>query len=193
MAEVKGSMLNAWMAYLGERYDQKEISAAIQGLSQEDRSRFDVKFLDSSWYPIQMSSSMTRLTIALTKRPDAKLAVQVGRYMARYVYTHVYRNLIGSDPMTHMEKFSWIDELMYRGLRTFYAERAGPSSCRVSCRYEPGQRPPGTMCGGLEGFFLEVLEMTGGLNVKGTHSVCVLKGADSCEFDFEWELPESGQ
>ena len=193
MAEVKGSMLNAWMAYLAEGYGEKEVVEAIKGLSPEDQKRFDTKFLDSSWYPIQMSSSMTRLTVSLTKRPDPQLAVHVGRYMARYVYTHVYRNLIGSDPINHVQKFSWIDELMYRGLRTFNAEATGPSSCRVSCRYEPGQRPPGTMCGGLIGFFGEVLEMTGGFNVRASHSACVLRGADCCEFAFEWELPESAQ
>ena len=187
MAEIKGSMLNAWMAYLSGRYGEDAVYAAINNMRQEDQERFAVAFLDSSWYPIKTNSSMTRLTVALAQRPDPKLAAEVGRYMARYVYTHVYRKMIGGDPMTNLVKFSWIDELMYRGLRTLGAEKTGPSSCLVWCRYEPGERPPGTMCDGMQGFFLEVLEMTGGLNVISAHPTCALLGADRCEFTFEWD------
>ena len=191
MAEVKGTMVKAWMAFLREIYGDTLVNESIKSARGADSRLLKGPFLDSSWYPIDTSHALTRLTGWLTGGAQPHIALEVGRYMARHVYGSVYRNLIVDDPVKQVTKFAWTHDLFYRGLRTQRVETTGPASCIVTCVYEPGERLlPGT-CDGFLGYWLQMLELTGAANVRGNHSRCTLEGEDRCEFIIAWGLPVS--
>src|SRR5689334_16335524 len=92
MAEIKGILLNARMTFLKERYGAQAVSEAINQLSDEDRVPFTSPFLASSWYSYSTLYSLRKLTKPLVTTAEPKLSLEIGRYLAEYVFTGVYKS-----------------------------------------------------------------------------------------------------
>ena len=191
MVEVKGTVINAWMAFLKGRFGEAKLTSAIEKLDPESRSRLATMVLDSSWYPFELHSAMRTLTAGLRPDREKGFAVEMGRNMAHTFYTKVYTSLLVDEPLKQFQRAAWMDELLYRGWRTREIKVTGSSSCLVLYHYTAGLTPEPGHCASIRGYLIGEAEVSGGRNVKCSHPSCMLKGRPLCEFSVEWDAPAS--
>jgi hypothetical protein len=187
MAEIKGILLNAWMDFLKKRYGENAVSEGLNTLRVEDRLLLSTFFLASSWYPYSTLHALRKLTRPLVTPDDRSLSVEIGRFMAEYVFTGVYRSFLVKDPIKQVEKFSWIRDFFFKETRKLETEITGDSSCLVRYRYETGAKPTRAICESLVGFWGKTLELANASNVRASHPKCVTSGNNCCEFVFQWQ------
>src|SRR5713226_4173854 len=113
MAEIKGVLLNAWMAFLNDGYGAEAVSGAVKKLAPADQRLLASRFLDSSWYKYDNLHALRRLTRPLVGASGQNLSIEIGRFMADYVFTGVYRSFLVRDPVEQVKKFSWIGEFFF--------------------------------------------------------------------------------
>ena len=186
MAQIKGILLSGWMDLLKKRYGAEAVSQALQGLDEEDRARLSAAFLASSWYPYSTLFALQKLTRPLATASDRNLSLEIGKYMAEYVFTGVYRSFLEKDPIKQVDKFSWIRDFFFQETRTLETQMLGTTRCLVRYRYQAGATPTRAICDSMGGFWSKTLELAGAANIRFTHIKCVATQADCCEFVFEW-------
>jgi hypothetical protein len=192
MAEIKGILLNAWMDFLKKRFGEQAVSQVLNTLSVEDRLLLSSSFLASSWYPYNTLHALRKLTRPFATSTDQNMSVEIGRFMAEYVFTGVYRSFLVKDPIKQVEKFSWIGEFFFRDARKLDTETGKGLRCLVRYRYETGATPTRAICESLIGFWSKTLELAGAFDVRSAHPQCVDSGGNCCEFLFEWRTTHSG-
>jgi predicted hydrocarbon binding protein len=185
MAEVKGVLLNAWMLFLRERYGERAVAEAMTHLRAEEQAALASPFLISSWYPFNTLFALGSLTRELGGS-ERGLSFEIGRFMARRAFGEIYRQQLAKDPITQLQKFAWVHDLLYRQAREKEVEISGPSSGVIRYRYQGEARPFPGFCSSHSGFWVEVLQMAGANRVRASHPKCAAKGDDCCEFRFEW-------
>jgi hypothetical protein len=184
MAQVKGTVINAWRNFLKERYGEDKVAKAVQSLDTNDRVQLLSPILDSSWHSMELQQVMNRLTRALATAADKDLAKDLGRYMADYVHTKVYSAMLGGD-VNKNKTSDWFNDVLYKDLRKCVTERK-ESTSRVTFYYLEG-KPTAGQCQTLSTFLARHVEIRGRKNVRCVHPKCLTKGADCCEFVVEWE------
>jgi len=184
MAEVKGTVINAWKKFLAERYGEEPLNSAIQSLEAKERLRLQSPILDSTWYPIDVQQALSRVTRSLAKPTENDMATELGRFMADYVYTRVYSVLLKNKPGKD-KPLDWFDDVVYRGLRTYVVEMTGPNSSVARYSYIEGKPTPG-QCRTLQAFIARKMELAGYQGVSCVHQKCLAKGHDSCDFLMQW-------
>ncbi len=185
MAQVKGTLINAWKSFLKERYGEDRLMSAIQLLDSNDRIHLLSPILDSTWYPIEMQQVMGRLTKILAAPTDKDLASELGRYMADHVYTKIYRTVLAGGAGKN-KSTDWFDDILFRDLRKCVSESTGPTSS-VSRYYYLEGKPTSGQCRSLGAFIIRQQELIGRQNVICVHQKCSSKGDDCCEFAVEWD------
>jgi hypothetical protein len=187
MAEIKGVLVNGWLRLLRDRYGQEALDAGLATLGVGDQSTLSIPFLPASWYPYETMAALGRFTRAVALNPDRSLSVDIGRAIAEYACTTVYKSLIFSDPLKQLDRLPWVGDMLFRDVRDCQTERTGPASGLVTYRYLNGLTPWPGMCSSLTGFLSRLLELAGASNVSAGHLQCVLKGADTCIYSLTWD------
>jgi len=187
MADVKGVLLSAWEKMLVQRYGADRVAKAKGALTAEERRYLPLFFLDSNWYAFESLNAMRKLTRSLATRDEKNLSFEIGRSMAQGAFSGAYRSMLMKDPIKQIGKFSQITDFFFREARTLETQITGDRACVIRYRYEAGAAPNRGMCQSLVGFWSQVLEMAGAHDVSAAHSKCILNGADSCEFTFDWK------
>lgn len=185
MAQVKGTLINAWKNFLVDRYGEDKLTAAIQLLDTGDRFYLQSPTLDSSWYPVKCQNILGKVTKSLATPADKDVATELGRYMADYVYAKVYRGLLKKAP-NNRRAIDWFDDVVFRDLRKCEVEMSGPSSCIARYRYLEG-KPTVGQCRSLTAFIARKLELAGYRNVTCVHTRCLATGGESCDFLMRWD------
>jgi len=188
MAQIRGVLLNAWFTFFKLRYGDLAVTAALDALGPDDRRILSTPFLASSWYPYDMVSVLRRMTKELAGTGDRNLSGEIGRFMAQYTFTGIYNSLLAADPIKQVEKAAWMEGFFLSGAGSVDTEILGPTSCAMKFTYESEMTPARSICENLKGFWLSMIELSGGRDVSGEHTACVLEGADSCEFRFDWTI-----
>jgi hypothetical protein len=191
MAEIKGILLSAWMEFLKKRYGAQAVQQSLEALNDEDRLRLSAAFLASSWYPYSTLFALQKLTRPLASPADQNLSLEIGRFMAEYVFTGVYRSLLEKDPIKQVDKFNWIRDFFFQETRKLETELMSESRCLVRYRYEGGAKPTRAICESLSGFWSRTLELSGAAQVRRAHPKCVANKAECCEFVFDWQAQQS--
>jgi hypothetical protein len=191
MAEIKGVLLNAWMELLKQRYGEAAVAQACNSVSRKDPSLLSSFFLPTNWYPYSTLDGLRQVTRALATPALPTLSVEVGRFMAEYVFTGVYRTLLVKDPVKQLEKFPSIKEFFFHDTYELEIARIGDARCLVRYHYEPDARPTRAICESLGGFWSKALDLAGAANTHFTHPSCILNGGPCCEFALEWQTPQS--
>jgi hypothetical protein len=186
MAEIKGILLTAWMDFLKARYGAEALTAAINELDAEDRLLVSAPFLASSFYPYSSLYALRKLTRRFATPADKNLSVEIGRIMAEHVFTGAYRTLVAKDPVKQVEKISWVKDFFFKDSLVLETELLSESRCLVRYRYDVGAKPTSSICESLKGFWSKTLELAGATNLQATHPTCATKGANCCEFVFNW-------
>ena len=193
MAEIKGVLLNAWMDLLKKRYGEEAVAQAFDTVNRKDPTLLSPFFLPTNWYPYSTLDGLRRVTRALATPTAPVLSVEVGRHMAEYVFTGVYRTLLVKDPVKQLEKFPSIKEFFFHDTYDLEIDRTGESRCMVRYRYEPGTSPTRAICESLGGFWSKALDLAGAADTTFTHPNCLLNGGPCCEFVLEWQVSNAGR
>jgi hypothetical protein len=189
MAEIKGVELKGAILFLNRRFGEPAVKAAIESLSLEDQALLPAVLLDSSWYPHSVWRVVRRVSRVLVGNSEKgeDFPFDLGRFMAHYAFTGVYRSLLEKTPLKQVEKFAWIKDFLSRDARHVETEILSNTSCLVRYRYESGAKPTRSTCASNMGFWTETLELSGAVNVKSKHLGCVLNGSSHCEYTFDWQ------
>jgi hypothetical protein len=186
MAEVKGVQLRATILFLKDRFGDETVEAAINALSTEDRYLLPSVLLDSNWYPYSVWRPVRRISRALSTETGADMAIDMGRFIAEYVFTGVYKSLLAHDAAKLLEKFAWIHDFFYRDTCKIETKIFSKTSGLVQYLYDQGVRPARSTCVSTMGFWIRTLELSGASNVKASHSKCMVDGEDTCVYLIEW-------
>lgn len=186
MAKVKGVLLNGWMRFLKKRFGEAAVTTAIEGCSPEERRSLTRVFLPSSWYPFESLHLLRRLTRSLAGPTDLTLGFEIGRAMARHLFTGVYHTLLTHEPSAQVQQFRTTAEFCYQESVRLEATMLDSSSCVVRYRYDEGASANRAICESIAGFWTETLEMSGALNVESAHPECLARGGRQCEYSFKW-------
>jgi hypothetical protein len=186
MAEIKGVLINAWVALLKDRYGQEAVAAAMESLGPLDQAALSTTFLPSSWYPYDTLQVLSRLTRKIGDTSD-DLAIDIGKAMAQHSCAGVYKTLIVADPLKQVDRISWVGDMLFRSVRRCETERISQTSGLVRYIYEVGVMPNAGTCKSVMGFLIRMMELAGASRVSASHEKCVVKGAECCEFLIEWQ------
>jgi V4R domain-containing protein len=187
MAEIKGVLLDAWLKLLKQKYGEEAVSQAMTTLSGDDRAVLGGRFLASSWYPFDSLRALRRLTRSVVVTPDQNLVVEIGKFMAHEACTGVYRSLIAKDPVKQVERFNWVEEMLFNNARKLESELTGAKSALVRYLYTTGLKPTTAICDSHVGFLQELMELAGAKNVLVKQIRCAARGDTVCEFSFNWD------
>lgn len=190
MAEVKGVQLKAALMFLRVRYGEQAVNEAIDLLSPADRALLPPLLLDSNWYPNSVWRAVRRVSRMLMRDTETggdDFPFELGKYLAQYAFTGVYKSLLEKTPIKQIEKFSSIKDFFSRDTRDVETKMLSNASCLVRYHYEKGAQVTRSTCVSSKGFWVRTLELTGASDVKATHPKCVIDGKNYCEFLFEWQ------
>ena len=187
MAEVKGVQVRATIAFLKNRFGDEAVEAVINTLNPEMRHLLPSLLLDSNWYPYSVWRPVRRISHALSDEMGDEMAIAMGRFIAQYVFTGVYKPLLSNDAAKLLANFPGLHEFFYRNTNTIETEILSPTSGLVRYRYNQGIRPARSSCLSTMGFWIRTLELSGVSNVKAKHSKCITDGQDVCLYVIEWE------
>jgi hypothetical protein len=186
MSEVKGVQVRATIQYLKERFGEEAVEGQINALSPDVRYLLPALLLDSNWYPYSVWRPVRRISRALSDETGDGVAISLGKFIAQYVFTGVYKSLLTPDPAKQLAKFPGIHEFFYKDTSTIETEVLSPTSGLVRYLYNQGVRPARSSCQGTMGFWIRTLELSGAANVKAKHSKCITEGEDVCLYDMHW-------
>lgn len=189
MAEVRGILVNAMKAFLKDTYGAEEVEKSLSVLPPEEAALIRRKCLDASFYPFETMVALRHAMRALAAenpKGAATLPEECGTFLADSVFKGLYKAFLTKDAPSMVAKVTWVKDFFYKDLEQVTAEMTGPSSCRLTYRYEPGVRHGRAVCKSLGAFWSHALELAGGKKVAMAHGVCISDGADRCEFALSW-------
>ena len=189
MAEVRGILVNAMKAFLKDTYGAEAVEKSLSASPPEEAALIRRKCLDASFYPFEIMIALRRQMRVLAANSPAGAATlpeQCGAFLADHVFRGVYKAFMANDAEAMVAKVPWVKDFFYKDLEQVTAEMTGPSSCRLTYRYEPGVRHGRAVCKSLGAFWSHALELAGGKKVATSHGVCISDGADRCEFELRW-------
>ncbi|MGH9824527.1 MAG: V4R domain-containing protein [Blastocatellia bacterium] len=187
MGEIKGVLLDAWFRLLKLKYGEDAVNQAMTTLNPDDRALLAGRFLASSWYPFNSLQALRRLTRSVVVDPDPNLVIEIGRFMAHEACTGVYRSLIAKNPEKMVERFNWVEEMLFNNARMLESELTEPKTALVRYLYTTGLKPTTAICDSHVGFLQELVELAGAKNAVVKQIRCAARGDSVCEFSFKWE------
>ena len=187
VAQIKGVLLNAWTQFLKSRYGAERFDEAVKNVAGADRIQFAAGFLDSSWYPFEAQRPLNELTRLLVTLEDGNVAFDLGRFMADYAFSKVYKNLLSKEGHKLVRNL-WLEDSFFQGLRKAESTMPSDNSCLLRYYYEPGMKPSAKLCATTIGFCVRQVEYAGGTDIKVVHppDKCAARGNDCCEVLIEW-------
>lgn len=186
MSEVKGVQVRAVLQFLKDRFGEQAVEAQINALSPDERYLLPALLLDSNWYSYSVWRPVRRISRALSDESGDGVAVNMGKFIAQYVFTGVYKSLLTPDPAKQLAKFPGIHEFFYKEISTMETEVLSPNSGLVRYIYNQGIKPARSTCQSTMGFWIRTLELSGAANVRAKHSKCITEGEEVCLYDMKW-------
>jgi len=130
--------------------------------------------------------AVRRISRVLATAAREDFTLDMGKFIAQYVFTGVYKSLLTKDPAKLLGKFGWLHEFFYRDTNTIETKMLGPTSGAVEYRYFPDAKPARSTCVSTMGFWIRALELAGANNVRAEHTKCMTDGDETCEYLMEW-------
>jgi hypothetical protein len=181
---VKGTMLQAHLAWVRERFDAAQLGKLRAALPAGLRELVERPPLATDWVPLQILIDVDRAVAAVAGGRAEEVYRALGRHSAVSNLQGVYKAFAREEPHRFFEQ----QALLHRRFQNFgsaFYERAGLQSGRL--RIEGYANPSHVFCASGKGYFEGVLEM---MKVPGpivcTEVLCQCSGDPSCLFDLSW-------
>lgn len=179
---VKGSVILSRLGFAraqGEAAFQRILAA----LPAADREALSAIVLASGWYPFELNEQLD-LSIAAVVGGGDELFRELGRQSARDNLASVHRGFVRNrDPHGVLRDSTALFKLYYdTGTRRY--ERLGAT--RALLQTCDSLSFSSADCCTVMGFFEQAIVMCGGEHVRVVDRQCRSKGAEVCEYHFEW-------
>ena len=181
---VKGTMLQAHLAWAQEQLDAPSLAKLRSLLAAGVRELVDRPPLATDWVPLNILLDVDRGIAAVAGgRPD-DVYKSLGHHSAVTNLQGVYKAFAREEPHRFFEQQALLHR-RFQNFGTAFYERAGLQSGRL--RIEGYDKPSPVFCASGKGYFEGVLEM---MKVPGpiqcTEVLCQCSGDPSCLFDLSW-------
>jgi hypothetical protein len=181
---VKGTMLQAHLAWARERLDAEGLARLGQALAPQWRAFLDRPPLATDWVAFEALIEYDTAIASVVGGAAEEVYRALGRHSAIVNLQGVYKAFAVEEPHRFFEQ----QALLHRRFQNFGAahyERAGLLGGRM--RIDGYARPSPVFCASGRGYFEGVLEM---MRVPGpircSEVLCQCQGDPSCLFDLSW-------
>jgi uncharacterized protein (TIGR02265 family) len=180
---IKGSVINARLAFVEQESGSEAVQRVLARLSPEDRGALD-PVLSSKWYPFELGR---RLDDAIAKELGARgleFFRKLGRDSADKNLGGVHKALlIRGDPHAFLAQSPIIYKMYYdRGRREY--ENVGPQEAVLTTHDAP--TASAVECQTNMGWHQRALELCGATDVKVTEEECLGTGGKVCRYRLRW-------
>jgi hypothetical protein len=181
---VKGTMLQAHLAWARERFDAAGLEKLNALLPPAARGMLERPPLATDWVPLKTLLEVDRgIATVAGGRPEETFRA-LGHHSAVTNLQGVYKAFAREEPHRFFEQQALLHR-RFQNFGTAHYERAGLQSGRL--RIEGYANPAPAFCASGKGYFEGVLEM---MKVPGpivcTEVLCQCAGDPSCLFDLSW-------
>jgi|SRR5579863_9959107 len=179
MAKTKGThVLNAVKVLRQDR------ERARKHLAPHLHRYLDERILPSSWYPMEDHLMLLHTIAKLFMPPGVDPWLAMGRGTARMDLAGVYRlHLRPGDPGRTLQALSAVWKSVHDSGEVTSAN-AGPATFVITMRGFSRRAPE--ICGIIDGYVAEVVNIAGGVTPKVLHERCCCRGADECVWRVSW-------
>ena len=183
-ATVKGTVLQARKAFVGERFGDAALEKVLASLSADDQKILRGIILPLGWYPADTCNHFDEAIINSIGGDARKAFWELGRQSAEHnlgKFQAAY--LRGKNPLTFLAQTPAIYRLYYEvGSREFQptGEKSGVMITSGAEGVTVGD------CLTVMGWHERALEMVGARNLKITHPICRASKGDVCRYEISW-------
>ena len=181
---VKGTMLQAHLAWARERFDRAATERLRAAVDPRHRDYVDRPPLATDWVPLE---ALLNVDVAIATVAGGS-AEEVYRALGHHSATMNLRGVYKAFAVEEPHKFFEQQAMLHRRFQNFGAafyERGGLQSGRL--RIDGYDHPSPVFCASGRGYFEGTLEM---MKVPGpiqcTEVLCQCSGDPSCLFDLSW-------
>jgi len=184
-ARVKGNILTSRLRFVHGRGGDELLGRVIARLSPADQRLLRGTLLVTSSYPMELNLRLDDAIAAELSPGDPKrVFIELGRASAEMSLSGPQRGFLrAGDPHGLLAYTEAIYSYYYSvGRRTY--EKTGPTSARLTTF--DAESVTATDCLTVIGWHERAVELSGGIDVRATHPLCRVRGADRCEYLLEW-------
>jgi predicted hydrocarbon binding protein len=181
---IKGTMLQARIAWVRERFDHAALERLRGGVDPRYRGLIDRPPLATDWIPLEGLLSIDVAIASVAGGTAEEVHRALGHYSATMNLGGVYKAFAVEEPHRFFEQQALLHR-RFQNFGTAHYERGGLQSGRM--RIEGYAHPSPVFCASGRGYFEGALEM---MKVPGpircTEVLCQCAGDPSCLFDLSW-------
>lgn len=185
MAEkmVKGTILEDFVRLIRANRDRDW----DRFLKPEDWEIVNSKVLSSVWYPLGTYQRCGWASFQLLAGGNLELARQQGKFRGKELFEGVYKILlVKQEPGAALDRFVQMYGQFFN-FSTIRNERVDEKSMRVYLDYDPADPSYESYCYLLMGYLEQLVEMTGGKNIRIGLAAKQWAGSPETIFDISWE------
>ncbi|MBM7118280.1 TIGR02265 family protein [Archangium primigenium] len=182
---IKGSVLIARLNLLMRQSAPGRLQEVLQKLSPEDRKVLSGVIMPIGWYPLDLNLRLdAAIAEALSPRDRNKAFIDMGRASAEENLTGPHHVFIRKgDPHFLLSHAPEIYRLYYAvGARSY--EKTGERSALL--RTVGAENVTEADCLTIIGWYQRAIELSGGRDVRITHTKCRARGHGACEYACTW-------
>lgn len=185
-ARIKGSVLITRLNLLMKQGGTGRLQQVLQRLPPADRKVLEGVIMPIGWYPLELNLRLdAAIADALSPRDRNKAFVEMGRASAEENLNGPHHVFIRKgDPHFLLSHAPEIYRLYYAvGARSY--EKTGPRGGVL--RTVGAESVTEADCLTIIGWYERAIEMSGGRDVRITHTKCRARGNGHCEYLCAWE------
>jgi hypothetical protein len=186
MAKVKGTAVEASVAYLKGKLGEDGFARLVDGLPETEKAVFKNRILESLWYDFDAVLALMKAAKGKVDLPPGRsLAWDMGRASADRGMNTVYRMFFKFADVSFICKraASLYPALYNSGEMRLLANDAKSAALSVTGFDQPCPE----FCDRALGWVERTLELTGAKGIRVDHPTCVVRGDARCEYRGRWE------
>jgi hypothetical protein len=183
-AAVKGTMLQAHMAWAADRLGPAWKARLQPHLDAFGTARVDRDVLATEWIPLALLVQIDRAIARETGGVPERVFGELGRHSATINLGGVYKAFVPDEPHTFFEQMAFLHDRFLNFGRCAYG-RSGPRAGRIRMEDYPEYSP--VFCASAMGYYegaLLTMRVPGPVVVK--EASCQCAGDEACAFEMAW-------
>jgi uncharacterized protein (TIGR02265 family) len=184
--QVRGHLLSSRLRYVRNKRGAEALERVLSRLAPQDQQVLRGWIEAQSWYPMDVKHHLEEaIAKELSDMRTQELFLDIGRTAAESNLFAAQRQFVkAGDPQFMLESVAGVYHTFYSAGRQTY-QKTGDRSAVIRTLDLEGVSP--LDCLAMLGWLTRAIELCGGRDVRGVETACRARGADHCEFRFQWE------
>jgi hypothetical protein len=183
--EIKGSVLEARIQFIKDRFGPTAVDDVLSALPVSDQAVLRKPLNQAGWYRFITGQHLDDAIVRVIGRGDTRLFEEMGAASAQQNLTGVQKFYLDhGNPQGFMLRAPLIYHVYYdKGWRDY--KPTGPNS-GIMTTHE-AETYSATDCMTVIGWYKEALKMCGATEVEMVEETCRAKGGDCCRYSVSWK------